>query len=721
MVMAGCGDDAQPPVDAAGTAMLVPSTSDGTIVTSLALPDTAVGQDATATLTLTNNGDAATGPIALAISGTAANDFGLDNALTSCAAKSLAPTESCDVAIAFHPTVQGDRAAELAIIADPGAMVTIGLSGKAFVFDLSLSPAPVDLGTIEIGHPAQATVTLTNTGTSAAPIDNIAVSGAAFSRGISTCGPQLAAGESCDIVVTAAPTTFGSATGTLTVTSGGNEATADLTASGARRITIVTHGTGTGTVTSSPAGISCGGTCTALFDGDVTLTAAPGADSVLTGWSVTGCGTASTCTITADAAPLTVDVGFTLTGSSELDIAVTGTGTGEVLVRNTNGDVLATCFSSCAVPVQPGVRLTLTAATSSIFGGITGACIGASTSAECSFTPGVGTSTATVSFTKDTHEGWSRLVFPGEQFIAIAHDGSGNVVAATAQHLVKLTSTGTTVWTRAMVVSGLATGPSDSIYVVSGTNVMKLDSTGADVWTQPLDANSTTDCTTDGNPGGQCIAVGPSGEVVVHGTGITRWDASGTMSFSTALMLASPGVAIDPGGVIYVSVENSNGEARDARRFMPDGTEIASFTSVANQYIGEFAIDSTGLLVTSSSGHSNVWLVRTLATGMSDYRAMYAGTFASYVLNGLSTSAVGRIAWWHYLTDGGIHDQYRISVIQNDNTPVWSLDRARFFSNDFGDLGTYPNDMSYAGSQVVIGGRYLGLTFNGGWLQSYTP
>ena len=61
-------------------------------------------------------------------------------------------------------------------------------------------------------------------------------------------------------------------------------------------------GVGGGTVTSTPAGISCGGSCLASFDGGttVTLTATPDASSDFTGWSGACVGT-GTCDVTLDA------------------------------------------------------------------------------------------------------------------------------------------------------------------------------------------------------------------------------------------------------------------------------------------------------------------------------------------------------------------------------------------------------------------------------------
>jgi hypothetical protein len=56
---------------------------------------------------------------------------------------------------------------------------------------------------------------------------------------------------------------------------------------GMERLTVTKNGTGTGTVTSSPPGIDCGSTCSALFSKDtvVTLNAAADSGSTFDGWS----------------------------------------------------------------------------------------------------------------------------------------------------------------------------------------------------------------------------------------------------------------------------------------------------------------------------------------------------------------------------------------------------------------------------------------------------
>jgi len=69
-----------------------------------------------------------------------------------------------------------------------------------------------------------------------------------------------------------------------------------------RTLTVTKAGMGSGTVTSNPARINCGSTCSATFDSgtSVTLTASPSSGFALASWSG-GCSGTGTCTVTMDA------------------------------------------------------------------------------------------------------------------------------------------------------------------------------------------------------------------------------------------------------------------------------------------------------------------------------------------------------------------------------------------------------------------------------------
>ena len=89
-------------------------------------------------------------------------------------------------------------------------------------------------------------------------------------------------------------------------------------------LTVDKTGTGSGTVSSDPAGIDCGSTCSFDFshNTDVTLTAVGDSGSTFTGWSGAGCTGTGACEVTMDAAKA-VTAEFTLNAACyTLGIAV---------------------------------------------------------------------------------------------------------------------------------------------------------------------------------------------------------------------------------------------------------------------------------------------------------------------------------------------------------------------------------------------------------------
>ena len=139
-------------------------------------------------------------------------------------------------------------------------------------------------------------------------------------------------------------------------------------------LTVSKSGAGTGTVTSSPAGINCGTACAASYvtGTPVTLTATPATGSTFTGWSGGGCSGVGTCLVT-----LTADTTVTATfmvQSFALTVNKTGNGTGTVTSTPAGINCGATCSFNYSFNTQ--VTLTQTAATGSTFTGWSGACTG---------------------------------------------------------------------------------------------------------------------------------------------------------------------------------------------------------------------------------------------------------------------------------------------------------------------------------------------------------
>ncbi|WP_417915547.1 InlB B-repeat-containing protein [Candidatus Electronema sp. JM] len=113
------------------------------------------------------------------------------------------------------------------------------------------------------------------------------------------CRPyQTGNNETCSIASPAAGTYYVMLYGYAQY-SGASLTASFIAPAGTSFLSASKSGTGSGTVTSSPAGISCGSTCNAYFASGQTvmLTASPAADSTFTGWGGACSGSASTCIV----------------------------------------------------------------------------------------------------------------------------------------------------------------------------------------------------------------------------------------------------------------------------------------------------------------------------------------------------------------------------------------------------------------------------------------
>jgi len=146
-------------------------------------------------------------------------------------------------------------------------------------------------------------------------------------------------------------------------------------------LTVTLGGTGSGKVTSSPAGISCPGTCSTNFNNGtvVTLTATASSGSTFVGWSGACIGT-GTCSVTMSAAQA-VNATFNTVVTYGLSVTLAGTGSGTV----TSSPAGISCPGKCSANFSNGkvVTLTATANSGSTFAGWSGVCIGTGT---CSVT-----------------------------------------------------------------------------------------------------------------------------------------------------------------------------------------------------------------------------------------------------------------------------------------------------------------------------------------------
>jgi RHS repeat-associated protein len=174
-------------------------------------------------------------------------------------------------------------------------------------------------------------------------------------------------------------------------------------------LTAAKSGTGLGTVTSSPAGIDCGSTCTARFKANarVILTATAAAGSAFQGWAGACAGTGSTCKVTMKQAKTAI-ANFAVIQET-LSVSKTGSGAGTV----TSSPAGIDCGVICAAEFEPNSQVTLTAvpAAGSAFEGWSGGCAG--TGSSCAVTMSQAQSV--------------RAAFSAPAVIAFQYDPNGNL------------------------------------------------------------------------------------------------------------------------------------------------------------------------------------------------------------------------------------------------------------------------------------------------------
>ncbi|HMK61866.1 MAG TPA: fibronectin type III domain-containing protein [Dissulfurispiraceae bacterium] len=133
-------------------------------------------------------------------------------------------------------------------------------------------------------------------------------------------------------------------------------------------LAITRGGTGSGTVMSSPTGISCGTSCSSSYSPGsvITLTAAPNANSVFAGWSGGGCSGKGTCSLTINS---NTSITATFTQQSNTYTITASAGTGGSI--DPAGTITATKGASQTYSVTPASGYSIASVT------VDGASVGA--------------------------------------------------------------------------------------------------------------------------------------------------------------------------------------------------------------------------------------------------------------------------------------------------------------------------------------------------------
>lgn len=256
----------------------------------------------------------------------------------------IAPGQGTPVNVRFTPNAAGNFSATLTLTSnasDSSASITLKGMGMTIVTEgqLALSPTAADFGTVTVGNSEPITESITNIGGSSVDISQIAISGTGFTMSGISAPLTLAAGQNATFTVMFTPTSSGSATGNIAITSDGSNPNLGLPLTGtgtlavaqlsvipttfaAGSVVVGTSGTVSGSLSASGANvtISAAGTNNSAFSiGGISLPmTVPAGQSIpfTITFSPTTAGAASgTLTFTSNAQPSTTTASLTGTGT----------------------------------------------------------------------------------------------------------------------------------------------------------------------------------------------------------------------------------------------------------------------------------------------------------------------------------------------------------------------------------------------------------------------
>jgi hypothetical protein len=362
-----------------------------------------VGSNKPVSVTLSNPGSAPVSVTAASITGTGFTLAGL-------AAQTLNPGQTSSFTVTFTPGSAGSASGTVSITSNaPGSPLRVDLSGSgtATAAQMSINPPALAFNSVAVGSSTTQTVTVNNTGNAALNITAAGISGSGYTTNLSA-PVTIGAGAMSTFTVTYAPTSEGSASGSVSLTSNapGSPATIGLSGTGlqaqpaanpttasfssvavgssnSQPITLRNNGnttltisqvtvTGsgfsvTGISTSTTIGAGASGTFNAVFtptsggsvNGSVVLTT-NGAPSQLT---ITLSGTGAATTQSLSFSPATLNFGTVAAGqSSSLPTVLTNTGNSNVTISGVT--VSGTGFSGSGIGsgliLTPGQTATLT-------------------------------------------------------------------------------------------------------------------------------------------------------------------------------------------------------------------------------------------------------------------------------------------------------------------------------------------------------------------------
>jgi HYDIN/CFA65/VesB-like, Ig-like domain/Abnormal spindle-like microcephaly-assoc'd, ASPM-SPD-2-Hydin/Right handed beta helix region/Flagellar-associated PapD-like len=290
-----------------------------------------IGGKVTQSITLTNTGTGSFTVTQASATGTGFSFSGPTLPLT------LAGGQTTSFNVVFSLTTSAGSTGNLSVVSTASnSPLVVPLSGAGVTLQLSASPSSLSFGDVGVGERSTQSLTLTNAGTGTVTITQASVTGDGFSLSGLTVPMTLAAGQSTNFGAKFAPTTSGSATGSISVVSNASNSPTVVSLSGtgvtlqlsASPTTVNFGDVAVGTSTSQAITLTNAGT------GSVTVAQANVAG---TGFSVSGL-----------TLPLTLTAGQSTNFNAVFSASTTGNATGSISVVSTASNSPATvALSGC--------------------------------------------------------------------------------------------------------------------------------------------------------------------------------------------------------------------------------------------------------------------------------------------------------------------------------------------------------------------------------------
>jgi hypothetical protein len=213
---------------------------------SLSFGSVNTGSTAVKQIVLTNIGNAVVKISQISASGTGFSVSGVTVPAT------VSASQSVTLNVGFAPTTAASASGTVTVTSDAkGSPLTIVLSGTGVQAGLNVSPATFNFGSVVDGQTKSQTFSVTNTGSAPLTISQISVSGAGYTVNGLVAPATLAAGQSTSFSAEFAPTTAGSLSSTVSISSNAPNSPSKVTLTGTGVAASVT-------VTASPASLAFG-------------------------------------------------------------------------------------------------------------------------------------------------------------------------------------------------------------------------------------------------------------------------------------------------------------------------------------------------------------------------------------------------------------------------------------------------------------------------------